>query len=67
MRLAGLSICLLVSTLTARAEALEERVATLEQTIRSLESALSRQAAVTVQPESPAGAGARERTSAPKE
>jgi hypothetical protein len=67
MRLAGLSICLLVSTLTARAEALEERVASLEQTIRSLEGALSGQAAVTAQPESPAGAGATEGRSTPRE
>ena len=50
MRYAGLSLCLLVSTLTARAEALEERVASLEQTIRSLQEALQEQAALSGQP-----------------
>jgi hypothetical protein len=40
MRFAGLSICLLVSTLSARAESLEERVVTLEHRIKSLEAEL---------------------------
>lgn len=44
MRFAGLSICLLVSTLSARAEALETQVATLEERIKTLEEALQNQA-----------------------
>ena len=46
MRFAGLSICLLVSTLSARAEALESQVATLEERIKTLEEALRSQAAI---------------------
>ena len=52
MRFAGLSICLLVSTLSARAEALESHVATLEERIRTLEEALQNQTAFAEQQES---------------
>lgn len=45
MRFAGLSICLLVSTLSARAEALESQVITLEERIKTLEEALQTQSA----------------------
>jgi chaperonin cofactor prefoldin len=45
MRFAGLSICLLVSTLSARAEALETQVTTLEERIKTLEEALQNQGA----------------------
>ena len=58
MRYAGLSLCLLVSTLTARAESLEERVASLEQTIRNLQEALQQQAALSGQPAGLLEAGA---------
>lgn len=49
MRFAGLSICLLVSTLSARAEALESQVASLEERIKTLEEALQNQTALTGQ------------------
>ncbi len=52
MRFAGLSICLLVSTLSARAEALEGQVATLEERIKTLEEALQNQTAFAEQQES---------------
>jgi len=43
MRLAGLSLCLMVSTLSARAEALEDRLAALESQIKVLQQALQTQ------------------------
>jgi TolA-binding protein len=61
MRFAGLSICLLVSTLSARAEALESQVTTLEERIKTLEEALQNQAAFAEQQESqPAASKERE-------
>ena len=40
MRLTGLALCLLASSLGARAESLEDRVAVLEQRIKNLEQTL---------------------------
>ena len=40
MRRIGLTLCLLVSSLGARAEAAEDRVAELEARVKALESAL---------------------------
>ena len=43
MRFAGLSLCLLVSTLSARAQSAEDRVATLEGRVKALEEVLRSQ------------------------
>ncbi len=51
MRFAGLSICLLVSTLSARAEDLELQVTALEERVRILEETLQIQAAFSEQQE----------------
>jgi hypothetical protein len=40
MRLTGLALCLLASSLGARAESLEDRVSVLEQRIKDLEQTL---------------------------
>ena len=47
MRSLGLTLCLLVSSFTARAESVEERIAALEARVKSLEQALRTQ---TLQP-----------------
>lgn len=43
MRFAGLTLCLLASSLGARAESVEDRVAALEARVKALEMALSQQ------------------------
>ena len=40
MRFTGLALCLLASSLGARAESLEDRIGTLEQRIKDLEQTL---------------------------
>jgi hypothetical protein len=45
MRFLGLTLCLLASSFTARAESVEERIAALEARVKSLEQALGNQAA----------------------
>ena len=40
MRLIGLTLCLLASSLGARAESIEDRMAALERQVKSLEAAL---------------------------
>ena len=40
MRLIGLTLCLLASSLGARAESIEDRMAALERQVKSLEEAL---------------------------
>ena len=43
MRLAGLTLCLLASSLGARAELIEDRMAALERQVKTLEEALRNQ------------------------
>lgn len=43
MRYAGLTLCLLASSLSARAESVEDRVAALEARVKALETALNLQ------------------------
>jgi hypothetical protein len=43
MRLVGLTLCLLASSLGARAEAAEERIAVLENQVKTLQEALRNQ------------------------
>jgi hypothetical protein len=45
MRLVGLTLCLLASSLGARAEAAEERIAALENQVKTLQEALRQQSA----------------------
>ena len=45
MRLIGLTLCLLASSLGARAESVEERIGALEARVKELENALRNQAA----------------------
>ena len=47
MRLIGLTLCLLASSFGARAEAAEDRVASLEARVKALEEALYNQGALT--------------------
>ena len=44
MRFIGLTLCLLASSFSARAESVEERIAALEARVKSLEQALAGQA-----------------------
>ena len=53
MRFAGLAICLLVSSMGARAESLEDRVAALEARVKSLEQALRTQGSQGSAPKQP--------------
>lgn len=46
MRLAGLTLCLLASSLGARAELIEDRMASLERRVKVLEEALRDQSEV---------------------
>ena len=43
MRLVGLTLCLLASSLGARAESIEDRMASLERQVKTLEEALRAQ------------------------
>ena len=43
MRLIGLTLCLLVSSFGARAESIEDRMASLERQVKTLEEALRNQ------------------------
>ena len=43
MRLFGLTLCLLASSLGARAESIEDRMASLERQVKTLEEALRNQ------------------------
>ena len=43
MRLVGLTLCLLASSLGARAESIEDRMAALERQVKTLEEALRNQ------------------------
>lgn len=43
MRLVGLTLCLLASSLGARAESIEDRMASLERQVKTLEEALRNQ------------------------
>jgi hypothetical protein len=43
MRFVGLTLCLLVSSLGARAESIEDRMAALERQVKTLEEALRNQ------------------------
>jgi hypothetical protein len=56
MRFAGLSLCLLVSTLSARAQSAEDRVATLEGRVKALEEVLRSQEGPATVPGFPDGA-----------
>jgi len=47
MRRLGLTLCLLASSLGARAESIEDRMAALEQQVKTLQEALRSQGAVT--------------------
>lgn len=55
MRLIGLTLCLLASSFGARAESIEDRMASLERQVKTLEEALRLQAATPA----PAGTEAR--------
>ena len=51
MRLFGLTLALLASSLGARAESVEDRMTALEQQVKSLQEALRNQSSMTDKPE----------------